>query len=56
MRRGWALRHPLAIAGVVSEDVTFVFAPRDRAELETVKLLLQASHRYARGSAAGAAA
>jgi hypothetical protein len=45
--KGWALRHPLAVQGVVSPDVVFVFAPRNDEELETVKLLLRASHAHA---------
>jgi Family of unknown function (DUF5519) len=49
IERGWALRHPLAIKGIVSPDVVFVFAPRDAAELAAAKLLLEASHAYARG-------
>ena len=49
VRKGWALRHPLATRGMVSEDIVFVFAPRDVTELETVQSLLHASHRYACG-------
>jgi hypothetical protein len=55
MGRGWALRHPLAITGIVSPDVVFVFAPRDAAELAAAKLLLEASHAYARGRLAATA-
>jgi hypothetical protein len=49
IERGWALRHPLAVKGIVSPDVVFVFAPRSAEELAAAKLLLQASHAYARG-------
>jgi hypothetical protein len=47
--KGWALRHPLAVRGVVSPDVSFVFAPRHAQELTVVKRLLDVSHAYARG-------
>lgn len=49
VERGWALRHPLAVRGVVSPDVVFVFAPRDDDELAVAELLLESSHAYARG-------
>ncbi len=49
IERGWGLRHPLAVRGLVSPDVVFVFAPRDQSELAVCKLLLKASHAYARG-------
>jgi phospholipase/carboxylesterase len=55
IERGWALRHPLAVRGVVSPDVVFVFAPRNAAELTAAKLLLQASHAYASGDLAAPA-
>jgi Family of unknown function (DUF5519) len=45
--KGWVLRHPLAVRGIVSPDVAFVFAPRNDEELEWAKLLLDASHVYA---------
>jgi Family of unknown function (DUF5519) len=45
--KGWALRHPLAVRGIVSPDVTFVFAPRNDEELAWAKILLAASHQYA---------
>lgn len=45
--KGWALRHPLAVRGAVSPDVTFVFAPRNADELQWAKLLLEASHAFA---------
>jgi hypothetical protein len=41
----------MAIRGMVSPDVVFVFAPRDFDELAATKLLLQASHAYAIASA-----
>jgi phospholipase/carboxylesterase len=49
IERGWALRHPLALRGIVSPDIVFVFAPRSDAELSAAKVLLEASHAYATG-------
>jgi hypothetical protein len=54
IERGWALRHPLAVRGIVSPDVVFVFAPRDTTEVIAAKLLLAASHAHARGHLAAA--
>jgi hypothetical protein len=48
--KGWVLRHPLAVRGIVSPDVVFAFAPRDAIELAAAQLLLQAAHAYATGS------
>jgi hypothetical protein len=48
MKKGWVLRHPLAVRNIVSPDVVFVFAPRDEEELGWAKLLLDASHLFAR--------
>jgi redox-sensitive bicupin YhaK (pirin superfamily) len=45
--KGWAIRHPMALAGLVSPDVVFVYAPRDLAELSVAKALLYASYLYA---------
>ena len=45
--KGWALRHPLAARGVVSPDVTFVFAPRSQDELMWAQGLLAAAHVFA---------
>jgi hypothetical protein len=47
VERGWVLRHPMAIRGMVSPDVVFAFAPRTEDELAVSKLLLAASHAYA---------
>jgi hypothetical protein len=47
--KGWVLRHPLAVRGIVSPDVVFAFAPRTQSELPAAKLLLQAAHAYATG-------
>ncbi len=47
--KGWVLRHPLAVRGIVSPDVVFAFAPRDAGELAVAKLLLQAARAYAAG-------
>jgi phospholipase/carboxylesterase len=55
IERGWALRHPLAVRGIVSPDVVFVYAPRDATELAAAKSLLEASHAYARGHLTAAA-
>jgi phospholipase/carboxylesterase len=49
VERGWALRHPLAVRGIVSPDVVFVFAQGDATELAAAKVLLEASHAYTRG-------
>lgn len=48
--KGWALRHPFALRGIVSPDIVFVFAPRDAQELRVAQNLLEASHAYARGA------
>jgi hypothetical protein len=48
--KGWVLRHPLAVRGMVSPDVVFAFAPRDAGELAVAKLLLQAARAYATGA------
>jgi hypothetical protein len=47
--KGWVLRHPLAVRGMVSPDVVFAFAPRDAAELSAAQTLLRAAHAYATG-------
>ncbi|MFN2569858.1 MAG: luciferase family protein [Candidatus Dormibacteria bacterium] len=47
---GWGELHPLAREGRVPRTVVMVYAPRDRAELEAVWALVQASHDFARGS------
>jgi hypothetical protein len=52
-KKGWVLRHPLALQGVVSPDIVFAFAPRDASELPVAQLLLQAAHAYARGTLGG---
>jgi Family of unknown function (DUF5519) len=48
--KGWVLRHPLAVRGIVSPDVVFAFAPRDTSELPAAQLLLRAAHAYATGA------
>lgn len=48
--KGWVLRHPLAVRGMVSPDVVFAFAPRDAGELAAAQLLLSAAHAYATGA------
>ncbi len=48
--KGWVLRHPLAVRGMVSPDVVFAFAPRDTGELVAAKVLLSAAHAYATGA------
>lgn len=49
LAKGWVLRHPLAVRGMVSPDVVFVFALRDESELPAAQLLLKAAHAYATG-------
>ena len=48
--KGWVLRHPMAVRGMVSPDVVFAFAPRDAGELAASQLLLSAAHAYATGT------
>ena len=43
--KGWGELHPAARVGTV----TMVFGPRDVEELETVWVILRASHAFARG-------
>jgi phospholipase/carboxylesterase len=50
--KGWAVRHPFAITNRGTPDAVFVYAPRDREELQWAKLLLEISHAYARGTLA----
>lgn len=45
--KGWAERHPLADRGLIPGNVVMVYGPRDEAELEVVKALIAASHRFA---------
>ncbi|MEM9034224.1 MAG: luciferase family protein [Actinomycetota bacterium] len=47
IERGWAENHPLARRGIIPTTVVMVYGPRDRAELDVVKLLVAASHRFA---------
>ena len=46
---GWAEPHPLAGHPTVSPNIVMVYAPRDRAEVETVMSLVTASWAFARG-------
>lgn len=48
---GWGELHPLAASGRVPPTVLLVYGPRNAAELETVWELVQASHRFACGTA-----
>jgi hypothetical protein len=45
--KGWVIRHPFAIKGIGASDAVFVFAPRNREELEWARLLLEISHANA---------
>ncbi|MEM9651188.1 MAG: luciferase family protein [Actinomycetota bacterium] len=47
IERGWAEHHPLARRGIIPTTVVMVYGPRDRAELDVVKLLVAASHGFA---------
>jgi Family of unknown function (DUF5519) len=49
IERGWAEPHPLARRGVIPASHVMIYGPRDKAELETVWELVQASYAYARG-------
>jgi hypothetical protein len=46
---GWAEPHPLAGRPTVSPQIVMVYAPRDEAEIELVRTLVEASRRYAAG-------
>ena len=47
--KGWGELHPAARVGMIPGTATMVFGPRDVEELETVLLILRASHAFARG-------
>ncbi|MEM8996865.1 MAG: luciferase family protein [Acidobacteriota bacterium] len=47
IEKGWAEQHPLAVRGVVPENVVMVYGPRDLEELEVVKTLIAAAHAFA---------
>ncbi|HET7488461.1 MAG TPA: luciferase family protein [Acidimicrobiales bacterium] len=44
---GWAEHHPLVATGQVPPTVVMVYAPRDAEELDVVKGLVDAAHRFA---------
>lgn len=52
IENGWAERHPLAGRYGLPSNIVMVYGPRDADELEVVKDLVRASHRYASGSGA----
>ncbi|MCC6621733.1 MAG: phospholipase [Deltaproteobacteria bacterium] len=45
--KGWAELHPVARRGLIPPTIVMVFGPRDEAELEVVKQLVDASFRFA---------
>ena len=47
--KGWAELHPLAREGTAPATLVMIYGPRDKAELETVWRLVQASYAFARG-------
>lgn len=47
--KGWAELHPLARDGTAPSTLVMLYGPRDRAELETVWQLVEASHAFACG-------
>jgi hypothetical protein len=46
---GWAEHHPVALRGMIPMTIVMVYGPRDEAELEVIKRLVQASLAFARG-------
>ncbi|MEM9614703.1 MAG: luciferase family protein [Actinomycetota bacterium] len=51
IERGWAENHPMARRGIIPPTVLMVYGPRDGEELEVVKALVAASHRFAHAAA-----
>lgn len=47
--KGWAELHPVARRGLIPPTIVMLFGPRDDAELEVVKQLVDASFRFAHG-------
>lgn len=47
IEKGWAEPHPLVMRGLVPKTDVLVYGPRDEAELEVVKRLVDASFRFA---------
>lgn len=46
----WGEPHPMVRRGLIAPTAAMVFAPRDAAEVETVRTILAASWRFARGA------
>lgn len=51
LAKGWAIPHTLAGKPTVSRWTLLVFAPRDAAEREVVRRLIEVSESFARGTA-----
>jgi hypothetical protein len=49
---GWAELHPVARRGLLPRTAVMIYAPRDEEEQAVVARIVQASYRFARGSAA----
>lgn len=49
LKKGWVLRHPFAVRGIGPSAAVFIFAPRNRQELQWATLLLELSHAWATG-------
>lgn len=47
--KGWGEPHPMVRRGLVPPTAAMIFAPRDAAEVETVRTILAASWRFAHG-------
>jgi phospholipase/carboxylesterase len=50
IKRGWAIPHTLAGQPTVSRLTLLVFAPRDAAERDVIRRLVEASESFARGT------
>ncbi len=49
LKKGWGLQHPFAVRGIGPSAAVFIFAPRNRQELQWATLLLELSHAWASG-------
>ncbi|MEM7276087.1 MAG: luciferase family protein [Actinomycetota bacterium] len=53
IEKGWAENHPMARLGIIPTTVVMVYGPRDRTEVDVVKFLVAASHRFAHPAPTG---
>jgi hypothetical protein len=53
---GWAEEHLIAKAGLISDTILFVYAPRNESELNVVMWIVRNSLDFARGVRMGASA